>query len=616
MTFISIFSCSDKSNKAPSFSVHIVDDDIHGTASLHACDLDNDGDVDILGAVLEEDAIVYWRNDGGKPIVWKREIIDNKFQRAISVYPADVDGDKDFDVVGASAGPGEISLWINEGNDPIQWKKQIIRQDYLFAHEVYAHDLDLDGDIDILGASTMMNRLSWWQNIGDNPIVWVEQTIDSSFMGAKSVRVADFDNDSDLDVVGAALDGNEVAWWSNNDGNPNRWRKYSIDREFYGAHRVQAVDMDDDGDVDILAASYEGNTIAWWENRRGNPVQWEKHIIAEGFQRACIAQAIDLDKDGDKDIIGTAQDGNEVAWWRNESRGDSITWTKCHIDSLQRVWPLYVCDLDGDRDMDIIAGSGWKGINQVKLYENNAKTVKIAGIILKWIPKKREENYQRSEKLIRKAASMGAKIVCTTESFLDGYSIRDDNISDDEFRSLAEQIPGGKYVTRMQKLIEELDIYLIAGITEQDGKKIYNSAIIISPEGKIIGKYRKKFLWGVENDKYTPGEQFPVFSTSYGKIGMMICSDRRQPESIKELTKNGTEIVFCLAGGGFGKENDQIISQRSKEGKVPIIFVHPVEFLITGTSGEILEKNFFGTELDDNEQHTIGGVVRLFDLHL
>ena len=370
---LNIFSCTNNKIEMsiPTFSDYIVDDKIHGTASIYACDLENDGDIDILGAALEDDAIVYWQNNGGKPINWKREIIDKQFLRAISVYAADVDGDKDMDVIGAAGGQSEISLWINKGNEPIIWEKQIIRQDFLFAHEVYANDLDLDGDIDILGVSTILNRISWWENKGGNPIIWSEQTIDSSFLGAKSVRVADFDLDGDRDIVGAALDGNEIAWWSNNGGSAIVWKKYCVDHDFEGAHRVQAVDIDNDRDIDILAAAYHGNAIAWWENMKDDLIRWKKHIIAENFIRACIACAADLDNDGDQDVIGSAQDGNEIAWWRNEPRNGLIQWSKCHIDSLQRAWPLDCCDLDGDNDIDVIAGSGWKGINKIKFYKNH-----------------------------------------------------------------------------------------------------------------------------------------------------------------------------------------------------------------------------------------------------
>ena len=365
----------------PAFVAHVVDGNARGTASLHACDLDRDGDLDILGAVLEENAVVYWRNDGGSPIAWSRHVIDGDFRNPISVCAADLDGDNDVDVVGAAARGDEIAVWYNEGKTPIAWSKQTVKDAFDFAHEVYAHDLDSDGDTDILAASTNLHRISWWRNDGGKPIQWIEQIVDSAFVQAKSVRVADFDGDGRLDIVGAALGGNEVAWWRSDGDSPMRWTKFTIAGDFEGAHRVQAVDLDNDGDADVLAAAYgalhqpskgesdRGHMIAWWRNDGGNPVSWTRQVIGRQFLRACIAQAADFDGDGDMDVAGTAQEGNEVALWLNEG-GDPVKWTKYTVGELTRVWPLYAVDLDGDGDEDILAGSGFKGINAVKWWEN------------------------------------------------------------------------------------------------------------------------------------------------------------------------------------------------------------------------------------------------------
>ena len=244
----------------------------------------------------------------------------------------------------------------------------------------------------------------------------------------------------------------------------------------------------------------------------------------------------------------------------------------------------------------------------------NENTVRVAGVILKWIPKDREANFRRIEPLIREAAANRAKVVCTPESFLDGYSARFPDVTAEELRSLAEEIPGGEYFTRLQMLSDELNIYLVAALTELDGEKIYNSAALIGPDGMLVGKYRKKFLWENEMDKYTPGKAFPAIMTEFGKVGIMICSDRRHPEAIEELNKNGADFVLCPAGGGYGKGNDMIVSQRSKEGNIPIVFVHPIEFLVTGPSGKILKSSLTGDQLDGNKKDSSGGVVQFYDL--
>jgi len=348
---------------------HTIDDNARGAASLYVCDLDRDGDMDVLAAMYEENSIVWWRNDGRTPPGWTKFVIGDVFMQAGSVFAADIDGDSLTDVLGVARVGDEVAWWRNGGGDPIAWTKYTIRAGYDFAHEVYAEDLDRDGDMDVFGAASYENEITWWRNDGGAPVAWTEQVIGAGFTGAKSVHVGDFDGDDTLDVVGAAILDNEVTWWHNGGGDPIQWTRFRIDRSFAGAHRVQAVDVDRDGRLDVAGAAYFGHEIAWWRNDGGDTIAWTKQTIGWDFYAACIAQAIDLDGDGDMDVLGTAQSGNQVAWWRNDG-GQPFTWTKFVIDSLVRVWPLYACDVDGDSDVDVVAASGWNGTNAVKWYEN------------------------------------------------------------------------------------------------------------------------------------------------------------------------------------------------------------------------------------------------------
>jgi predicted amidohydrolase len=240
--------------------------------------------------------------------------------------------------------------------------------------------------------------------------------------------------------------------------------------------------------------------------------------------------------------------------------------------------------------------------------------VRVAGIILRWVPGDREANISRAEKLIRQAANKGARIICTPESFLDGYSVRMPDLSRDTFRALAEEVPGGRYFSRLQRVSDECDVYLIVGLTERAGDTIYNSAALIGPDGDLLGKHRKNFLWYTEIDWYAAGEGFPALATEFGRIGMMICSERREPEAIAQLVGNGASIAFCLAGGGYGDASDAIVSQRSSEGHVPIVFVHPVEFLVTDRDGRVLTRSVLGDELDAQPSDGLAGEIRYYDL--
>ena len=226
------------------------------------------------------------------------------------------------------------------------------------------------------------------------------------------------------------------------------------------------------------------------------------------------------------------------------------------------------------------------------------KHVRVAGVVLKWLRTEKEANYERAAKLITAAARGGAQLVCTTECFLDGYAIEDKTIPIDQYRQLGEPIPTGPYYRRLAELADRLDIYLVAGMLEADGDYRYNTAVFIDPDGKFLGKYRKHKLEH-ELVRNTPGTDTPVFQTPFGKIGIMICADRRDPDLVKRLSEGGTCLLVCPSGGMFGpKTNDPIVQARSKENRIPILFVHPAEFLVTDSRGEIRSRTILGDRLE------------------
>ncbi len=245
-------------------------------------------------------------------------------------------------------------------------------------------------------------------------------------------------------------------------------------------------------------------------------------------------------------------------------------------------------------------------------------TVRVAGVVLKWIRTDKDANYRRAEPLIRQAAGGGAKIVCTTECFLDGYAIADKSIPLDVYRALGEPVPGGPYFERLTRLADELDIHLIAGLLEADGEARYNTAVVLAPDGTLVGKYRKQKLQH-ELVRNTPGDVSRVWSTPYGTLGVMICADRTEPGIVQRFCAAGADFLICPSGGMFGPQrNDPIVQARSRENGVHIVFVHPAEFLVTDPQGEVVTAELFGDRLlvDTSEVDTDADsrAVRYFEL--
>jgi len=365
---------------------HNIINPTNGYAGIYACDIDNDGDIDVVVGEIWNHRISLFRNNGVTPLQWTYQIIGSPFYSSASVYCADLDDDGFKDILGVARNGAEVAWWRNPGNNTSAWIKQTIKSGYYFPHEVFSCDFDSDGDMDVFVANSGLSRMDWWRNDGGNPIVWVEQTIGSGFSQAKSIRTADIDGDGDLDVVGAALGANDITWWRNDGGNPIIWTSFLIDGNFWGAHKVDLVDIDKDSLIDVLGTAYWGGEIAWWRNNGGNPISWSKQTIATGFVRACESLAVDLDNDGNLDIVGTAQGSNELALWRNGG-GNPIVWTKDLIDSLPSPWPLFVIDMDSNGRQDVISAGAWGEApvsSWLKWYRN--KKVTAAEILNSNIP--------------------------------------------------------------------------------------------------------------------------------------------------------------------------------------------------------------------------------------
>ncbi len=139
------------------------------------------------------------------------------------------------------------------------------------------------------------------------------------------------------------------------------------------------------------------------------------------------------------------------------------------------------------------------------------------------------------------------------------------------FQKLAEPIPGGPTTQALMKLAKDLKIWLIPGTLMEKGEdgKFYNTAIVISPEGKLVTKYRKMFpARPVESSD--PGNEFVVFDIpGKGRFGLIICYDAMHPEVTRTLAWMGAEVII--------KPTFQDDSEGGDRSRIPIGVTRAIE---------------------------------------
>ena len=178
----------------------------------------------------------------------------------------------------------------------------------------------------------------------------------------------------------------------------------------------------------------------------------------------------------------------------------------------------------------------WAGVSLTPAAAPAPRTVRLATV--HFVPrnmKTADERRRAFAPLIEKAAEQKADLVVLPEVVTYG--------SGSTYLDVAEPIPGPS-TEFFGALAKQHHLYLVPGLVERDGPLIYNVAVLIDPEGNVAGKYRKVCLPRGEIEAgVTPGHDYPVFATRFGKVGMMVCYDGFFPEVARELANRGAEVI-------------------------------------------------------------------------
>jgi predicted amidohydrolase len=152
-----------------------------------------------------------------------------------------------------------------------------------------------------------------------------------------------------------------------------------------------------------------------------------------------------------------------------------------------------------------------------------------------------ELNVRRSVEFVSGAVAEGASLIVLPELCNSGYAFE----SREEAWSCAEEVPGGSACHAWEELCRRHGVYLVAGIAERSGPRLFNSSVVFGPDGHV-GTFRQVHLWNKENLFFEPGDLgFPVFQTPIGRIGTFICYDGWFPESFRACALREADII-CI----------------------------------------------------------------------
>ncbi len=341
-----------------------------GARIVHAADVDGDGDMDVLSASFNDDTIAWYENNGAENFV-EHEITTTAV-RATGLFAADVDGDGDLDVLASSEDDDTVAWYVNDGTPAVgPWTKRVISLTADGPLSVYAGDVDGDGDLDVLSTSINDDVLAWYENDGTpSDGGWTARDIAPTADYPWRVYTADLDGDGDLDVLSASENDDTVAWYEN-DGTPDNggWTARDITTAADGATSVYAADLDGDGDLDVLSSSFFGDRIAWYEND-GTPAvgMWTARDIAaaDGAKEVYVA---DVDGDGDLDVLSASFYDDAIVWYENDGTPGDGGWSPHSISlSADGAWSVFAADMDGDGDLDVLSAS--RNDDRIAWYEN------------------------------------------------------------------------------------------------------------------------------------------------------------------------------------------------------------------------------------------------------
>jgi predicted amidohydrolase len=187
------------------------------------------------------------------------------------------------------------------------------------------------------------------------------------------------------------------------------------------------------------------------------------------------------------------------------------------------------------------------------------------------------------------AAEQKAELLITPECWLDGYASPAADSTPERIRGIAQDLNSSPYLVQVAELARKHRMSICFGFTSLEEGQAYNAAGLWDASGKRLGVYHKTHLQ-THDLQYAPGRGLPVWPTVWGKVGIMICADRRWPETTRTLRLQGARLILNPTYGMRNDLNEAMMRTRAYENQCFIAFAHPQQSLVTGPDGRVIAK--------------------------
>ncbi|WP_027420297.1 T9SS type A sorting domain-containing protein [Crocinitomix catalasitica] len=345
----------------------LISDDVLDPLSVSVGDIDNDGDNDVLSISVTDQKVALYRNLGDG-VFDDQEVLFSELPYPQTIDLADFDNDGNLDImVSYKYEFGEYNVeqpvvWFkNLGGGSFDGSYNYISINTYRPEKLDVFDIDGDGLDDVLAIDFQLDKVYWYKNHGDLNFQ-LKEIISDDFDEPVSACAGDFDNDGDIDIAVCEKEGAIISWFENT-GDGNFGDKQILVDDAEDGKDIECYDINGDGYLELLSLDFDKLSVIF--NDAG---EFRDYIYEyDDMGSMTTFELVDIDADGNVDLIYTHGRDNEVRWRKNNGYGlfrdPQAIATGVSYDA-----GIHYGDINGDGLMDVVVGFT-TGV-PVKWYEN------------------------------------------------------------------------------------------------------------------------------------------------------------------------------------------------------------------------------------------------------